>query len=283
MILQPLSYRRWYNMMKFVTISLMLSTLFVTGRIAYGRISKMREDSSSARPQNMHMKYVTLHSRRRRQVKLYEDVGYRELIGPRRSKPYCAGRRDPRTGNFLPCCPGRDDACKIPYYDTACYCDEFCQRSNSSDCCPDHQEFCGVTGFYERYMHTTTTEKMTRDRSSTRVFSTTYTTLMTTIAPPVTEDFKGKGLLLLLNVICQIEKGSRLLFTPVTEYNDAVISDFTLPGDIQRNTASVGACSTAFTKYREIALAHIIWWREILMFVCVERSGWNWNKRPAFD
>lgn len=35
------------------------------------------------------------------------------------------------------CCPGRDDYCNIPFYDTLCYCDEFCRRINS-DCCPDY-------------------------------------------------------------------------------------------------------------------------------------------------
>ena len=34
------------------------------------------------------------------------------------------------------CCPGRDDLCTVPYLDTICYCDLFCNRT-VSDCCPD--------------------------------------------------------------------------------------------------------------------------------------------------
>lgn len=39
------------------------------------------------------------------------------------------------------CCPGRDDACIVPYLDTICYCDLFCNRT-VSDCCPDFWEYC---------------------------------------------------------------------------------------------------------------------------------------------
>ncbi|XP_067389856.1 tubulointerstitial nephritis antigen-like [Emydura macquarii macquarii] len=39
------------------------------------------------------------------------------------------------------CCPGRDDACTVPYLDTICYCDLFCNRT-VSDCCPDFWEYC---------------------------------------------------------------------------------------------------------------------------------------------
>lgn len=55
-----------------------------------------------------------------------------------------AGLRDPggsycrRLGS---CCPGRDDACTVPYIDTICYCDLFCNRT-VSDCCPDFWPFC---------------------------------------------------------------------------------------------------------------------------------------------
>lgn len=39
------------------------------------------------------------------------------------------------------CCPGRDDACTVPYLDTICYCDLFCNRT-VSDCCPDFWGYC---------------------------------------------------------------------------------------------------------------------------------------------
>lgn len=39
------------------------------------------------------------------------------------------------------CCPGRNDACTVPYIDTICYCDLFCNRT-VSDCCPDFWEYC---------------------------------------------------------------------------------------------------------------------------------------------
>ncbi|XP_075294130.1 tubulointerstitial nephritis antigen-like isoform X1 [Opisthocomus hoazin] len=39
------------------------------------------------------------------------------------------------------CCHGRDDACTVPYHDTLCYCDLFCNRT-ISDCCPDFWEYC---------------------------------------------------------------------------------------------------------------------------------------------
>nr|XP_028594832.1 tubulointerstitial nephritis antigen-like isoform X1 [Podarcis muralis] len=39
------------------------------------------------------------------------------------------------------CCPGRDDGCTVPYLDTICYCDLFCNRT-VSDCCPDFWEYC---------------------------------------------------------------------------------------------------------------------------------------------
>lgn len=39
------------------------------------------------------------------------------------------------------CCHGRDDGCTVPYHDTLCYCDLFCNRT-ISDCCPDFWEYC---------------------------------------------------------------------------------------------------------------------------------------------
>lgn len=32
--------------------------------------------------------------------------------------------------------------CYTLYLDTLCYCDEFCDRSDASDCCPDYRSFC---------------------------------------------------------------------------------------------------------------------------------------------
>lgn len=39
------------------------------------------------------------------------------------------------------CCHGRNDGCTVPYHDTLCYCDLFCNRT-VSDCCPDFWEYC---------------------------------------------------------------------------------------------------------------------------------------------
>ncbi len=63
-------------------------------------------------------------------------------------KPYCAIRPNPQ------CCASRDDNCFMPYYDSRCYCDNFCFRGiDNHDCCPDHDSVCkGET-------HTTTTPK----------------------------------------------------------------------------------------------------------------------------
>lgn len=49
---------------------------------------------------------------------------------------YCS-RRPGRVG----CCPGRDDKCTMPILDTVCYCDDFCNRTQT-DCCPDFWSFC---------------------------------------------------------------------------------------------------------------------------------------------
>ncbi|EEB15872.1 hypothetical protein Phum_PHUM394020, partial [Pediculus humanus corporis] len=49
--------------------------------------------------------------------------------------PYC----EKRSGG---CCPGRMDECSVPILGTLCYCDEFCNRTRSDDCCPDYWTFC---------------------------------------------------------------------------------------------------------------------------------------------
>ncbi|XP_057373493.1 uncharacterized peptidase C1-like protein F26E4.3 [Daphnia carinata] len=40
------------------------------------------------------------------------------------------------------CCDGRIDSCAIPILGTLCYCDQFCNRTDSSDCCPDYWSVC---------------------------------------------------------------------------------------------------------------------------------------------
>jgi len=51
--------------------------------------------------------------------------------------PYC------RTAYpALSCCEGRTDDCSVPILDTRCYCDTFCNRTGSSDCCPDYFTHC---------------------------------------------------------------------------------------------------------------------------------------------
>ncbi|CAM4631483.1 unnamed protein product [Leuciscus chuanchicus] len=64
----------------------------------------------------------------------------RELAGPL----HRTGIRDP-FGSYCQrrggCCPGRDDQCTVPYLDTICYCDLFCNRT-VSDCCPDFWSHC---------------------------------------------------------------------------------------------------------------------------------------------
>lgn len=47
-----------------------------------------------------------------------------------------------RTRSPLRCCPQRDDACSVPILGTVCYCDMFCNRTNSADCCPDFKSVC---------------------------------------------------------------------------------------------------------------------------------------------
>ncbi|GAB6030919.1 hypothetical protein CHUAL_007747 [Chamberlinius hualienensis] len=51
---------------------------------------------------------------------------------------YCSTR--PKSDR---CCRLRQDDCSLPYLDTICYCDEFCQRDFNSDCCPDYRPLCG--------------------------------------------------------------------------------------------------------------------------------------------
>lgn len=54
--------------------------------------------------------------------------------------PFCAARR------YDPCCRDRQDGCSQPISTTLCYCDEFCQRGEHGDCCPDYEEVCeGIT------------------------------------------------------------------------------------------------------------------------------------------
>uniref|UniRef100_A0AAY5L6V4 SMB domain-containing protein n=1 Tax=Esox lucius TaxID=8010 RepID=A0AAY5L6V4_ESOLU len=64
----------------------------------------------------------------------------RELMSPL----HMGGIRDP-FGSYCErrggCCPGRDDQCTVPYLDTICYCDLFCNRT-VSDCCPDFWGHC---------------------------------------------------------------------------------------------------------------------------------------------
>ncbi|XP_017768162.1 PREDICTED: tubulointerstitial nephritis antigen-like [Nicrophorus vespilloides] len=47
--------------------------------------------------------------------------------------PYCS-----KVG----CCDSRQDECSAPLLDTLCYCDEFCDRDVSEDCCPDFWTVC---------------------------------------------------------------------------------------------------------------------------------------------
>merc|ERR1712215_639079 len=47
----------------------------------------------------------------------------------------------------MQCCSGRADACSVRILDTRCYCDSFCNRTGSSDCCPDYFTHC--EGLYE--------------------------------------------------------------------------------------------------------------------------------------
>ncbi|KAJ9592501.1 hypothetical protein L9F63_015818 [Diploptera punctata] len=61
---------------------------------------------------------------------LSEGGDYADLPGP-----YCATRRQT-------CCQGRYDDCSVPILGTLCYCDDFCNRTRSEDCCPDYWKTC---------------------------------------------------------------------------------------------------------------------------------------------
>ncbi|XP_046738484.1 tubulointerstitial nephritis antigen-like isoform X2 [Diprion similis] len=51
--------------------------------------------------------------------------------------PYC-GAQYPA----LRCCDGRRDVCSAPIVGTLCYCDDFCDRNQTADCCPDYWSHC---------------------------------------------------------------------------------------------------------------------------------------------
>uniref|UniRef100_A0A1B6DDL1 SMB domain-containing protein n=1 Tax=Clastoptera arizonana TaxID=38151 RepID=A0A1B6DDL1_9HEMI len=48
---------------------------------------------------------------------------------------YCASR-------VKKCCPNRDDGCSVPLLGSLCYCDQFCDRKQNDDCCPDFLPVC---------------------------------------------------------------------------------------------------------------------------------------------
>ena len=48
---------------------------------------------------------------------------------------YCGGQTQR-------CCDGRIDSCAVPLLGTFCYCDQFCNRTDSNDCCPDYWSVC---------------------------------------------------------------------------------------------------------------------------------------------
>ncbi|XP_039589613.1 tubulointerstitial nephritis antigen-like isoform X1 [Passer montanus] len=75
------------------------------------------------------------------QVALSSRVRTRRELGPGLYEHgvYDAGGSYCQRGDV--CCHGRDDACTVPYHDTLCYCDLFCNRT-VSDCCPDFWEYC---------------------------------------------------------------------------------------------------------------------------------------------
>ncbi|XP_076239499.1 putative peptidase C1-like protein F26E4.3 isoform X2 [Calliopsis andreniformis] len=51
--------------------------------------------------------------------------------------PYCEARY-----RSYECCPGRQDECSAPILNTTCYCDDFCDRHEEGDCCPDYWRHC---------------------------------------------------------------------------------------------------------------------------------------------
>uniref|UniRef100_A0A8C0VA20 SMB domain-containing protein n=1 Tax=Cyanistes caeruleus TaxID=156563 RepID=A0A8C0VA20_CYACU len=74
------------------------------------------------------------------QVALSSRVRTRRELGPGLYEHgvYDAGGSYCQRGDV--CCHGRDDGCTVPYHDTLCYCDLFCNRT-VSDCCPDFWEY----------------------------------------------------------------------------------------------------------------------------------------------
>ncbi|XP_043190072.1 uncharacterized peptidase C1-like protein F26E4.3 [Amphibalanus amphitrite] len=50
---------------------------------------------------------------------------------------YCEKRRENSR-----CCANRTDECSVAILGTVCYCDEFCDRGLSGDCCPDYFALC---------------------------------------------------------------------------------------------------------------------------------------------
>lgn len=57
---------------------------------------------------------------------------------------FCARRLREHDGV---CCPNRIDECAVPIGDSStgwskCYCDEFCDRRDNPDCCPDYESVC---------------------------------------------------------------------------------------------------------------------------------------------
>ncbi len=71
----------------------------------------------------------------------YDDPIWNFPYGDDIAGPYCETRRGDR------CCFGRNDRCAVPILDTLCYCDQFCNRTSSIDCCPDYFENClGISG-----------------------------------------------------------------------------------------------------------------------------------------
>ncbi|XP_046385050.1 tubulointerstitial nephritis antigen-like [Ischnura elegans] len=65
---------------------------------------------------------------------------------------YCEGRNWGSTGSrwwaagrSSVCCNGRLDDCSVPILGTLCYCDQFCDRGVTHDCCPDYWDVCTDT------------------------------------------------------------------------------------------------------------------------------------------
>nr|CAD7401233.1 unnamed protein product [Timema cristinae] len=67
-------------------------------------------------------------------VLLFPEVSCQQDYSDLRGS-YCASRREG-------CCPGRRDGCSTPILGTLCYCDDFCNRTRSEDCCPDFWSHC---------------------------------------------------------------------------------------------------------------------------------------------